>query len=390
MFYGVPGGLSGAQWGTQDANGVWSGWANGAAQPQAAYDPGTGAAFGGAADAYTGGGANAYMAGLPGDFNQGTGDIGGSVASFGNAAPAAATFGGAPAGGASFGGAAPTMQTQGSLNWGSSSGVPSLGDTFAGGSSTVNPMTGGAPDMGGFLRGLDWSPQNAGNSTRQMTDAMAKYGWTSDQVGQNLGFTAQQMNDHIAKYGAPTAGAPGGQFASGAGGPGMSGYGSMPQNPYLPGIAGDITRRTTDMMNAGIKNARGAGIMAGGFGGSAQGIMEGKAISGATDNLAGQLGNLYGSAWNQDQSRDLQRYGMDQNFYQGQRGQDLQQLGIGASLLGSGLGMEWLPVQNASGVTSGYTGLGSTTTPGSGGGWQGLLGGALGASQFAQNMGWFK
>ena len=395
MFYGVPGGLSGAQWGTQDANGVWSGWANGAAQPQAAYDPGTGAAFGGAADAYTSGGAGAYMAGLPGDFNQGTGGIGGSVASFGNPAPAAATFGGAPAGGASFGGAAPTMQTQGSTPWGSSSGTaPASGDMmYAGGSPNwtagYGVGTAAAPDMGGFLRGLDWSPQNAGNATRQMTDAMAKYGWTSDQVGQNLGFTAQQMNDHIAKYGAPTAGAPGGQFASGAGGPGMSGYGSMPQNPYLPGIAGDITRRTTDMMNAGIKNARGAGIMAGGFGGSAQGIMEGKAISGATDNLAGQLGNLYGSAWNQDQSRDLQRYTADQSFFGQQRGQDLQQAQLGASLLNGGLGMEWLPVQNASGVTSGYTGLGSTTTPGSGGGWQGLLGGALGASQFAKNMGLF-
>ncbi len=64
MFYGVPGGLSGAAWGTQDSNGVWSGWANPAPQQVAAYDPGAGAAFGGAADAYMGD-PNAYAAQMP-------------------------------------------------------------------------------------------------------------------------------------------------------------------------------------------------------------------------------------------------------------------------------------------------------------------------------------
>ena len=393
MFYGVPGGLSGSQWGTQDANGVWSGWANGGQPAQAAYDPGTGAAFGGAADAYSSGGANAYMAGLPsgGDAPSQYSQPSYNPSPFAPQAPqpSAASFGGgtgpaysAPASTASFGGSP--------ASFGGSPATMGAPDTFAGGSAGVNPMTGtSAPsgmDMGAFLRGLDWSPQNAQNATRQMTQAMAQNGWTSDQVGANLGFTGAQMDAHIAKYGAPATGAQ----ASGAGGPGMSGYGSMPQNPYLPGIAGDITRRTTDMMNAGIRNARGGAIMAGGFGGSAQGIMEGKAISGASDNLAGQLAGLYGGAWNQDQSRDLQRYGMDQGFYTSQRGQDLQQAGIGASLMQNGMNMDWLPVQNASGLYSGYTGLGSVTTPGSGGGWQGALGGALGAGQFAQNMGWWK
>lgn len=298
MFYGVPGGLSGAQWGTQDANGVWSGWANPAPVQQAAYDPGAGAAFGGAADAYTGD-PSAYAAQMtPPQVQTPSPVLPPPVMG--------ASFGG---GGASFGGAPAPV-------------APSAPDMFAGGSSSFNPATG-----------------------------------TS--------------------------------FASGAGGPGLSGQGSMPQNPYLPAIAGDITRRTTDMMNAGIRQARGAGIMAGGFGGSAQGIMEGKAISGAADNLAGQLSGLYGSAWNQDQSRDLQRYGMDQGFYQGQRAQDLQQAGLGASLLGQGLGMQWSPLQNASGMYSPYTGLGVTSTSGQGGGWQGLLGGALGAAQLAKNFGWF-
>ena len=64
MFYGVPGGLSGSQWGTQDSNGVWSGWNNQPAQQVAAYDPGAGAAFGGAADAYMGD-PGAYAAQMP-------------------------------------------------------------------------------------------------------------------------------------------------------------------------------------------------------------------------------------------------------------------------------------------------------------------------------------
>ena len=313
MFFGVPGGLSGSQWGTQDANGVWSGWANGAAQPQAAYDPGAGAAFGGAAGAYTGGGADAYMAGLPGggemptSYNAPSYNPNPSVASFAGGTAAAAPSA------ASFGGSAP----------GVNSGAP---DMFAGGSSNFNPATG-------------------------------------------------------TSYGAAPI--------SGVGGPGVGNTGGMPANPYLPQIAGDITRRTNDMMNAGIRQARGAAISAGGFGGSAQGIMEGKAIAGSADNLAGQLGNLYGSAWNQDQGRDLQRYTADQSFYGQQRGQDLQQAGIGAGLLGQGLQTQWAPLQGASGLYGAYSGYGNATTPSQGGGWQGLLGGSLGAAQLAQNMGWF-
>ena len=299
MFYGVPGGLSGAAWGTQDSNGVWSGWANPAPQQVAAYDPGTGAAFGGAADAYMGD-PNAYAAQMPAPVPVSQ-PVAGGMSPVGGA-----SFGG---GGATFGGAAP---------------VPMAGDMSAGGSTTFNGGPGG--------------------------------------------------------YG----------FASGAGGPGVGNTGGMPRNPYLPDMAGDITRRSTDMMNAGIRQARGAAIMAGGFGGTGQGLLENAAIKGSVDNLAGQLGNLYGSAWNQDQSRDLQRYQADQNFWTSQRGQDLQSVGLGASLLNQGLSTPWTPIQNASGITSGYTGLNSSvTTPGQGGGAQGILGGMLAAAQLAKNFWYF-
>ncbi len=298
LLYPSTGMLSGSQWGTQDANGVWSGWANPPATQQAAYDPGADAAFGGAAQAYTGD-PNAYAANMTPSVPVAPAPVGPAPMQEINTA-------------GSFGAGYIPGQTA----------APNDGQMmYAGGSPNFNPATGT-------------------------------------------------------------------QFASGQGGPGVGNTGGMPANPYLPQIAGDITRRTTDMMNQGIRTARGAGIMAGGFGGSAQGIMEGKAIAGAADNLAGQLGNLYGGAWNQDQSRDLQRYGMDQGFYTSQRGQDLQQAGLGASMLQQGLAAPWTPLQNASGVYSGYTGLGTTTTPGTGGGWQGALGGLLGGAQLARNFSW--
>ena len=91
----------------------------------------------------------------------------------------------------------------------------------------------------------------------------------------------------------------------------------MPQtasNPYLSGQADDLQRRATEMMNTGIRSARGDGIMAGGFGGSGQALETGTAIKGATDVLSGNLANLYGGAYNQDATRGLQQYQGDQSY----------------------------------------------------------------------------
>ena len=80
--------------------------------------------------------------------------------------------------------------------------------------------------------------------------------------------------------------------------------------------------------------------------------------------------------------------GQQQQFYGQQRGQDLQQAALGASLYGQGAAGEWTPYQNAGNIYSGFTGLGTTTNSGSaGGGAMGALGGALGAGQLASNLG---
>lgn len=105
----------------------------------------------------------------------------------------------------------------------------------------------------------------------------------------------------------------------------------------------------------------------------------------------------------QQQQTDNQRYGMDLNydlgstgqqlgFYTQQRGQDLQALGLGAELENMGVNGEWGPLTNYSNILRNFTGLGGSTTSSSnsGGGGLGFLGGALGAGQFANNMGWWR
>src|SRR5689334_12418379 len=104
-----------------------------------------------------------------------------------------------------------------------------------------------------------------------------------------------------------------------------SGFGS---NPWGSAMGDDIQRRTQQMLDQSLSGIRGNFVGTGGLGGSRQGIAQGQAIQGAADSLQGNLGNLYGGMWNNDQNRQLSQYGMDQNFYTQQRGQDQSQVGL--------------------------------------------------------------
>jgi hypothetical protein len=77
-------------------------------------------------------------------------------------------------------------------------------------------------------------------------------------------------------------------------------------------MADDLTRRSNEALGQNLQSIRGNSISAGGLGGSRQGVAEGLAISGANDNLQGNLANLYGTDNNNMQNRDLQRYTTDQ------------------------------------------------------------------------------
>lgn len=251
----------------------------------------------------------------------------------------------------------------------------------------------------------------------------------------------------------------------------------MPMNPYLQDQANAITNTATTNLQRNILPGINAGaMMAGGFGGSRQGIAQANAIGQTNQGITNSLAGLYGNAYEGDQNRsnaaamqaaqlaaqqniagmqnqttrdlgfgnlDLnrtnaqnqynlglgglgnQRYGMDQNyslgmgqlglnsqtanqnFYTAQRGQDLQQLGLGANLAqqgNSGLSQQgqdlwntgqmqnqagWNPIQQYLQGLAPFTGLGQTTTQTTPGGSAvgGAIGGALTMAQLLKLLG---
>lgn len=176
-------------------------------------------------------------------------------------------------------------------------------------------------------------------------------------------------------------------------------------NPQIKGMVRDIRNQTNDFLGDALMGIQGNSVASGGLGGSRQGVAQGTAIGKAADFLSGNIANTLGGMWENQANRNMQQYGLDQQFYLGnrgqdiqrrgqnmeffsdQRGQDLAQAGLGADLIRGGLQTQWLPQLNASDIYSKYTGFGPTTTSSKeGGGWLGAIGGGLGGLQFAQNM----
>lgn len=145
------------------------------------------------------------------------------------------------------------------------------------------------------------------------------------------------------------------------------------QNPYLTGIADDMSRRTQQLLDQNNLAIQGNSVAAGGLGGSRQGVAQGVAAGQAADSLQGQLSNLYYGAYNSDANRNLQK------------------IALGSGLMDQGQQMAWNPLNYASNVYKPYTGLNSSITTGTqqGGGAMGVLGGLLGGAQFAKNTGLF-
>lgn len=129
----------------------------------------------------------------------------------------------------------------------------------------------------------------------------------------------------------------------------------MSANPYLPQQAQSITNQVNqNLQQQQLPGINSGAIAAGGFGGSRQGIAQGLAIGQTNQALGNSLANLNFNAWNQDQQNNLQSRQIDnsynlglgnlglgqmqanQNFYTNQRGQDLQQAGLGANLIQGG------------------------------------------------------
>ena len=165
-----------------------------------------------------------------------------------------------------------------------------------------------------------------------------------------------------------------------------------PNNPYLQNAGQQMASIVNQGLTQQVLPSIGRGAVAtGGYGGSRQGIAEGLAIGQAQQGLNQALGNMY-----------LNSYGMDQNFYNAQRGQDLQQqqqgfnqylggldanLRAGQTLYGIGQQQQqapWTSMQNLMNILNplmGQTGSNSVKQPDSGGGLSGALGGAFSIAQ---------
>lgn len=165
---------------------------------------------------------------------------------------------------------------------------------------------------------------------------------------------------------------------------------SFSQNPYLSGMGSALQQQTQLGLQDAFNQIRSNSVGNGTLGGDRQGIAQGVATGQAMGSLQGQLANLYGGAYENQQNRDLQRYGIDTNFYNTGRALDLQQTMDGAQLYNLGFQGQWSPVQNANGAYQPYSGMGTTTgTTQQGGGMQGAIGGGLGTLGLGSRLGWF-
>lgn len=368
---------------TLGAAGVAGGLGAGAAEAGAGTAAGAGAAEAGAAGAAGSAGAGAAGAGVTG-FGEAGLMYGGA-----DAAAAASLGGGASVGGGS------ALGTIGA-------GVTGFGDAGAmyGGldAASAGTLGGGASVNGGAALGSaaaspGWSDllqKGMGNMTGQdwlglATTALGAFGGAQGQDASQTSTRAMDPRMDSLFYGglAPAAmGLLGGQMPSAinAGNQMMSvGSGLLGQtapttatNPYLKSIADDMQRRTSDMLGQNNLSIQGNSVSSGGLGGSRQGVAQGIAAGNAADSLQGNVANLYGTAYTGDQNRLL------------------QQQTLGAGLMSQGLNTQFSPIQNTVQAFSPFTGFGSTTnTAETGGGWQGALGGALGAAQLSKNMGWW-
>lgn len=229
-----------------------------------------------------------------------------------------------------------------------------------------------------------------------------------------------------------------GGIGGGAFGPaGGYGYFGTQSNPHLDQMAGNMQRQTQLGLNDAFNQIRSNSIGTGGLGGTRQGVAQGVAIGRAMDSLQGNLGNLYGGAFEGQQNRGLNQYntdtnaylgnqgqmlnygiglgglanqrlglnqnydlgrgsqaltnqGQQMNFYTQQRGQDQSGAALGANLYQMGQQGAWGPLNSAAGTYQPFTGFG-TTTGGSqqGGGATGAIGGALGWGALGSRLGWW-
>jgi len=197
---------------------------------------------------------------------------------------------------------------------------------------------------------------------------------------------AQQQSAQLASTGGGLLGQP----ISGNGvGQVQLGQSTVPNDPYLSGVAGDISRRTQELLAQNNNAIAGRQVSAGGLGSTRMGVAQGVAAGQAADSLQGQLANLYSSAWNQDANRNLQKYQTDTNFYDSQRRTDLAGAQLGGGLLSQSQQQAFAPLAQANDLYKPYSNLNSAAGS-SDNKWLTGLSTGLGIYGTGMNAGWWK
>lgn len=204
-------------------------------------------------------------------------------------------------------------------------------------------------------------------------------------------------------------------------------------NPMVQQIIDGMVAQSGDALGQGLSQIDGNYVGVGGLGGSRYALAQANAIEGSQDALQRNIANAMFGAYENQQNRDLQKYGIDtgaatsrygidantnlgltnaQNNYNlgvgqlqlGNRNTDISAVNSAASLwnlgtqgaLGQGQGLfglgtaqqsaPWANLQNAVGAIRPFTGLGQTQTSTENAGAQGILGGMLGGAQLGGIM----
>jgi hypothetical protein len=189
-------------------------------------------------------------------------------------------------------------------------------DQISGYRSSADPTRVGI-DQALFEANNGGGTQNGGGGTTS--------GYTGGTTYTSGGSQGGQLN-YGGFYGSPG----GSMLGNGSGGmaslPSLTAY---TQNPYLKdmgdGLQGQFNR---NLEQNTLPSLRGGAVAAGGVGGSRQGIAEGLAAGASNTGAANAITNLYGNDYEQQMGRNLQQYGMDQNFNLGQAGLSVQAAGL--------------------------------------------------------------
>ena len=250
----------------------------------------------------------------------------------------------------------------------------------------------------------DWE-QTILNAFAQTGEQAPGYLSNYDSPWERGGTAALQgVVDGTYGQGQPPGGGIIGGYGAGGGIPqiqwtgGAASSGGIPDmgrsNPNMQGQIDYLRQQSDFALGQNLNGIRSNAVGVGGLGGTRQGVAQGIATGLANQGYTGAVSNMLGQDWTNQQNRDLQSRGLDVQM----RGQDigwqnqtnqygLQRDALDSQLVTNGINQSWAPIINAGNLYSQLGGGSVTNSTNTGGGIQGLLGGALGGAQLYKAWG---